>query len=420
MRIADVLSVPVRSGFYRDDQAAIRAGAVHNGFLYEGQPVTPGFERVREPGEALSVLLVLDDGQVALGDCAEVQYSAAGGREPAFSIAQGVDLVRDAVAPLVTGRDWDDFRTPAEQVDRLLVDGARLPAAVRYGVTQALLHAQSLCRAVTMAEVVREEYRTGVDLVPVPVYTQSGDDRWTNVDKMILKEVDVLPHGLINEVATKLGSDGGLLRDYVSWLSSRIRTVRRSADYAPRLHIDTYGTIGLAFGGDLRAVADYLAQLSKCAAPFALRVEHPVDAGSRDAQVEVYAQLRSDLRQRGVPVDLVVDEWCNALEDIAVFVAAGAADVIHVKTPDLGGVNNSVEALLHVRSNGLAAYCGGTCNETDVSGRVSAHVAMACGADQVLAKPGMGVDEGLMVVGNEMARVAALAASRPVAGTLTS
>ena len=43
---------------------------------------------------------------------------------------------------------------------------------------------------------------------------------------------------------------------------------------------------------------------------------------------------------------------------------------------------------------------------------MSAHVAMACGADQVLAKPGMGVDEGLMIVGNEMARTAALAQRR--------
>ena len=37
---------------------------------------------------------------------------------------------------------------------------------------------------------------------------------------------------------------------------------------------------------------------------------------------------------------------------------------------------------------------------------------MACQAGQLLAKPGMGVDEGLMVVGNEMARTAALAAAR--------
>jgi methylaspartate ammonia-lyase len=37
---------------------------------------------------------------------------------------------------------------------------------------------------------------------------------------------------------------------------------------------------------------------------------------------------------------------------------------------------------------------------------------MACGADQILAKPGMGVDEGLMIVGNEMVRVMALARRR--------
>jgi methylaspartate ammonia-lyase len=37
---------------------------------------------------------------------------------------------------------------------------------------------------------------------------------------------------------------------------------------------------------------------------------------------------------------------------------------------------------------------------------------MACEATQVLAKPGMGVDEGLMIVGNEMARTAALVRAR--------
>ncbi|WP_107706258.1 methylaspartate ammonia-lyase [Nocardioides allogilvus] len=411
MRIQDVVCVPVRSGFYRDDQAAIRAGAGHDGWLYAGAPLTPGFRAIREPGEAVSVLLVLDDGQVAVGDCAEVQYSGAGGRAPVFSSAEAVNVIA-RLAPVLTSAEWTDFRSAAEHIDRYVADGDRLAPAVRYGVTQALLHARSLDQGLTMAEVVREEYSTGAELVPVPIYAQTGDDRYTNVDKMIMKEVDVLPHGLINHVATKLGANGELLRDYVSWLSRRILAVRSSPAYSPRLHIDTYGTIGLAFGTDLQRVADYLALLSECAAPFKLSVEHPIDAGSRDAQVEVYAALRAVLRAKGVPVDLVVDEWCNTLEDIEAFVAAAAADVIHVKMPDLGGVNNTIEALLHVKRNGLAAYCGGTCNETDVSGRVSAHVAMACDADQVLAKPGMGVDEGLMVVGNEMARVAALARSR--------
>lgn len=38
-----------------------------------------------------------------------------------------------------------------------------------------------------------------------------------------------------------------------------------------------------------------------------------------------------------------------------------------------------------VRRRGLAAYCGGACNETDRSAQVMAHVAVACGADQILA-----------------------------------
>jgi methylaspartate ammonia-lyase len=37
-------------------------------------------------------------------------------------------------------------------------------------------------------------------------------------------------------------------------------------------------------------------------------------------------------------------------------------------------------------------------------------VALATGADVVLAKPGMGVDEGLSIVGNEMARTLRLEA----------
>ena len=83
-----------------------------------------------------------------------------------------------------------------------------------------------------------------------------------------------------------------------------------------------------------------------------------------------------------------------------------------MKVPDLGGLDNTIESLLLVRRSGLLAYCGGSATETDRSAQVTAHVAMACGANQVLAKPGMGVDEGMMVVGNEMARVQALVASR--------
>jgi methylaspartate ammonia-lyase len=411
--------VPVRSGFFADDQAAILGGAEHDGATYLGEPVTPGFRAVRQAGEAVSVMLLLDDGQVALGDCAAVQYSGVGGRDAVFDAVAAVATIERHLAPLLRGAVVTDFRGLAGLVDSLEVEGQRLHSAIRYGVTQAILDAVARSRGVTMAEVVRDEYATGVEIAPVPMFVQTGDSRYDNVDKMVLKQAEVLPHGLINNVEQKLGRNGELLAAYVAWVRDRIIALRTRPDYQPTLHFDVYGTIGEAFGGDVERAADYLVELGAAAAPFDIRVEHVIDGGNRDAHIAVSAALRAALRARGSSVQIVVDEWCNTLEDIELFVAAGAADVIHVKTPDLGGVNNTIEALLLVARSGLAAYCGGTCNETDRSGQVSAHIAMACGAVQVLAKPGMGVDEGMMIVGNEMARVAALVGARARAAAST-
>jgi methylaspartate ammonia-lyase len=412
VKIAKVLTVPVSAGFFADDQAAIRAGAEHGGFGYAGSPVTPGFAAIRQPGEALSVLLVLDDGSIAHGDCASVQYDGAGGRDPLFSAAAARRNVDEYVAPMLVGAELGSFRKLAGRVDACPTPSGRLHTAVRYGVTQAVLDAVARGRGLTMAEVVRDEYATGVDLAPVPMFAQTGDERYASAEKMVLKRVDVLPHGLVNNVDTRLGRRGELLEDYLRWLVARIAELRPDSGYAPRLHFDTYGTVGLAFGGDVDAVADYLTRLEDIAAPYELVIEHPIDAGGREPQIETYVRLRAALRRTGSRVKIAVDEWCNTLADIEMFVEQGAADVIHVKTPDLGGINNTIEALLLVRAHGLVAYCGGTCNETDRSAQVTAHVAMACGAGQVLAKPGMGVDEGLMIVGNEMARVTAIAAAR--------
>ncbi len=412
MIITDVLAVPVRSGFFTDDQAAIGNGATHDGFTYSGSPVTAGFKAIRQAGEAVSVLLLLDDGQVAHGDCAAVQYSGVGGRDAVFDATAAASMIERHVAPLLRGTPVVDFRAAARLIDKLMLDGRPLHTAIRYGVTQALLDAAARARGVTMAEIVRDEYQTGIPIRPVPMFVQSGDARYTNVDKMVLKEAAVMPHGLINDVGTKLGENGELLLTYVAWVRDRILALRTRPDYEPRLHFDVYGTLGKAFGGDVDRVASYLARVGDVARPFSLCVEHPIDAGSRAAQIEVYAALRRAIAAQGSQVRIAVDEWCNTLEDIELFVAARAADVIHVKTPDLGGVNNTIKALLLVNRAGLEAYCGGSCNETDRSAQISAHIAMACGAAQVLAKPGMGVDEGMMIVGNEMARVAALVGAR--------
>jgi acyl dehydratase len=141
-------------------------------------------------------------------------------------------------------------------------------------------------------------------------------------------------------------------------------------------------------------------------------VEHPLDAGARAGQIQQMAQLRRLVRSADSSVELVADEWANTIADIRAFNRAGAADMIQIKTPDLGGLHHSVEAVLDCRAHGVLAHIGGSCCETDRSARACVHLAMATGADQILAKPGMGVDEGLSIVGNEMARTLRLESTR--------
>jgi len=48
-----------------------------------------------------------------------------------------------------------------------------------------------------MTEVICQEYNLPIIPERVKIFGQSGDDRYTNADKMILKQVDALPHALI-------------------------------------------------------------------------------------------------------------------------------------------------------------------------------------------------------------------------------
>ncbi len=64
MKIVDVVCSKARTGFFFDDQRAIKKGAVADGSAYFGETVTPGFKSVRQAGEAISVMLILEDGQI--------------------------------------------------------------------------------------------------------------------------------------------------------------------------------------------------------------------------------------------------------------------------------------------------------------------------------------------------------------------
>jgi methylaspartate ammonia-lyase len=451
--ITKVLAVPAVGAGYYEDLAALQPEGMPMPERFTTAPVTPGFRAVREVAEAVSVGLMLDDGRIAWGDCVAVSYSGKSGRDPVFRTEEGLATIQRTVAPMLEGQALDGFRRLAAEVDALAetvevtrplplpqpvrgegvsrrallsaparaVQAARgateamervaeerqVHTAIRYGVSQALLGAVALARGISMAEVIAEEWDLVLADTPVPIHAQSGSERYHNAEKMIVRRIASLPHALVDDVAEQLGEDGAELTRYIRWLRERIGQLG-GRDYSPLIHLDLHGTLGQIYNDNLGRMLGQLYAWELAAQPYALRIESPMMLDSREAQIEAMKTLREYIRLRKMEVQLVADEWANTLDDIRAFVDAGAADMIQIKMPDLGSIHNTVEAVLACQAGGVGAFLGGSYAETDLSARVSTHVALATRPDLIMAKPGMGVDEAISLVQNEMARTLAL------------
>ena len=103
MNIKDVIPVVGRSGFFNRDLAAVKAGARADGFAYPSRPLSPGFKKIVQPGTAISVMLLLDDGQVAFGDCTDVILTGVAGRDPLFQAEQHLGFLRTTMREVLRG-----------------------------------------------------------------------------------------------------------------------------------------------------------------------------------------------------------------------------------------------------------------------------------------------------------------------------
>ena len=95
---------------------AIKKDAQKDGFMYIGDSLTEGFKEVRVPGEAISVQLILDNGDIGIGDCAAVQYSGAGGRDPLFLASEFIPFIEEHIVPKLIGEDVSHFKVLAEKI----------------------------------------------------------------------------------------------------------------------------------------------------------------------------------------------------------------------------------------------------------------------------------------------------------------
>ncbi|MDR2055131.1 MAG: methylaspartate ammonia-lyase [Desulfovibrio sp.] len=406
MKVSKLIVAPGLGGYYFDDLEAVKRGARADGYFILGTPVTEGHKKVRNPGETISIMLQLDSGDIALGSCVAIQYSGVVGRDPILLPERYIPVIEQHVMPKIEGREITTFKETAEWFDNITVDGKKLHTGIRYGITQAILAAVAIRDKLSEAEVVAREYGTVVSDELIPILAQSSDLRYLNVDKMIIKKVPAIPQGLFNQV-DKVGEQGEKLEEYCRWLAGRVKEFG-DPDYFPLIHLDVYGIPGKIFNNDPGRLAEYFAGLEKIVLPYHLDIECPVDAGTRDGTMEVMVKLAEELKKLGSKVDITADDWCNTLDDIKFFVDNKAADMIQIKTPDLGSIHNSIEAVLYCKKAGVKAFLGGTCNGTDISSRATVNMAMATRADMVYNKPGMGVDEGYMIVHNEMRRILAI------------
>jgi methylaspartate ammonia-lyase len=170
-----------------------------------------------------------------------VQYAAAAGRERVFEPANAIELFAGELGERVRKLEFSDLRSEVRALFR--PSGQLIAAPVQYGISQAVLHAYAHLNAITIAEVLAGAYRVKLISEPVAIYAQSGDDRLINVQKMILKRVDILPHGLINSPA-KFGGRGEIFSDFAEWVANQVRK-ENDDQYLPALHFDLYGTLAL-------------------------------------------------------------------------------------------------------------------------------------------------------------------------------
>ena len=414
MKIRRVIATPGVGGWYSTDLEAIRRGAKPdaNGFLYEGEPVTPGFSAIRQPAWTVCLQLLLEDGLVAYGDCATMTFAGRGGGRDAPVGPEGlIGTIERAVVPHLVGLDVSRFRPNDQLLAGLQVDGGPLPPAARYGISQALLDATAKARRLPMARVLADEWGMSLPTTPVALNLQTGPDSDRGIDKIILRRGAV--------IHTRQPHNPRMFAEIPGFLTALRERLQRlaPADYRPRIHIDFYGLMEELFENDPDRMVAHIAELERLAAPYALLVGDPVELETREAQIDVMARVRRGMRRLGLASRTVAEEHCLTVDDHRAFLDAEAADYQKIRPLDLGnfGAMMDIARLVKVEraSAGVGIYLSGSGAETQQAGLARVHLALAANVDVMLGSPSMDVDGAHTLATNEMTKLFALLPGSP-------
>ena len=397
-KIMDVVTYRGVGGYYFEDLDHIRA---HHTPLAERYHTRTGHQRypfVRTPAPVIGVGLTLEDGQTFFGDAVAVSFGGKSGRAAIGSDAALESWFKGDFAPWIKGQSLDSW---LDTETRFLQTFPETPAFMRYAVSQALVGASSSITKQPPAFLMARELGITPAAEPVPAHGSAGADFGATVDRMLARHVPFLPQGQFENLNTQIGPDGAHL---LTWTRDFVQRAKRF-HYQPTLTLDFHGALETVFAGDHIKIARFMATLLEAAKPLNLHVESPIVGRDLADHATRLSQLKQELRRLNTKVAIIADEWANETADIQYLIEQNAVDGIHIKCPDTGALSQCAAAVAACKARQIFVILGGSCTETDLGARLTAHLAVATAPDAVLIKPGMGFDESYALITNEMARI---------------
>jgi len=339
-------------------------------------------------------LVVQQADRVFYGDAAVVQYAGRCGRATDNITLEdfGVTKMEGVLNSLFKqGLDFDDPRQAATLIEAGLseINGLNI-TAMMYGVSQLLIQQYSADSKQEIPNYVLDLYQvqgTAANSNTIEILSQTDNTNLAIVEDMYKRGAHILPHANFC-TADIAGLDLEHVRKYLASIVQILQAQQATKDTT--LHLDLYGVIGDVCHMNKERVLNILLELEALATPFyRLQIESPVICDSQEEQYQYMQILSHELKKQGSKVQLIIDEWCNSLDDIKQAVTMKVADLAQIKVPDLGSLFNSIEAILFCQKMGTKTYLGGTSNETMHSADISYLSTIPFKPDQILAKPGM-------------------------------
>lgn len=282
-----------------------------------------------------------------------------------------------------------------------------LPPAVRYAVSQALLQAVASTRCLTMAQVISDEWVLPRPSARVPIQAACWPGRRQCMERMIATRADSLGYVLPDVMRDQMKAGEPVLVREIEWLVRRLKELG-DPTYRPTLHVSVRGVLGSLYENNLGRVLGHLHRLHAASGPYPLRVEDPIIAENRSAQIDALRTLREYLRFREVDVTLVAHAWSQSLDGVQALVDAQAADAIRLDIGLLGGTHTAVDAFTACKSQGMGVILSAPHPGADLTVRAAAHVALATQPKALVIGPGELTSWLVSSVRQEMARTLAL------------